>query len=157
MSDNGNIDARALEARIERLSDCYGEGADGSAPTPAQWRALLERPQDQPITLINFFKLHAQAVYPAGAAQAAASGEAAFARYAEVSVPTVEKVGGRFLLLAPFEATFMGETEDWDLVAIGSYPNAAALLALLEDEAYVAAYPHRVAALERQKVLACAA
>lgn len=158
MSDNGN-----LEARIARLSDWYGDGADGSAPTRDQWRALLQRPQDQPITLINFFKLRGQAVYPAqadhlgGAAQAAASGEEAFARYAEVSVPTVEKVGGKFLLLAPFEATFMGADEDWDLVAIGSYPNAAALLALLEDKAYVAAYPHRVAALERQKVLACAA
>jgi len=151
MSGNENIDAR-----IAHLAGWYGEGADGSAPTRDQWRALLARPQDQPITLINFFKLRGQAVYPEGAAQEAASGEEAFARYAEVSVPTVEKVGGRFLLLAPFEATFMGAGEDWDLVAIGSYPNAAALLTLLEDAAYIAAYPHRTAALDRQKVLACA-
>ena len=151
MDDNGN-----LETKIARLAGCYGEGEGGGAPTRDQWRALLQRPQDQPITLINFFKLRGQAVYPKDTAQEATSGEEAFARYAEVSVPTVEKVGGRFLLLAPFEATFMGAGEDWDLVAIGSYPSAAALLALLEDDAYIAAYPHRTAALERQKVLACA-
>jgi uncharacterized protein (DUF1330 family) len=152
MSGNGNI-----EDRIERLAGCYGEGTDGSAPTRGQWRALLQRPQDAPITLINFFKLRARAIYPESAAQESVSGEEAFARYTEVSVPTVKKVGGRFLLLAPFEAPFMGPVEDWDLVAIGSYPNAAALLALLEDEAYIAAYPHRTAALDRQKVLACTA
>ncbi|GAB4226708.1 MAG: DUF1330 domain-containing protein [Kiloniellaceae bacterium] len=146
-----------IEAKIGSLTACYGEGADGSAPTRDQWRRLLQRPHDQPITLINFFKMRARAIYPDGASQDDITGEEAFARYAEVSLPTVEKVGGRFLLLAPFEATFMGAEEDWDLIAIGSYPNAAALLALLEDAAYAAAYQHRTAALERQKVLACAA
>jgi len=152
MDDNAN-----LEAALDRLTAGYGDGADGSAPTRAQWRALLQRPQDAPITLINFFKMRAAAVYSESASDPVPSGEQAFQRYAEVSVPTVEKVGGRFLLLAPFEFAFMGAHEDWDLVAIGSYPNATALLALLEDAGYRAAYPHRSAALERQKVLACAA
>jgi len=152
MDDNAN-----LEAALDRLTAGYGDGADGSAPTRAQWRALLQRPQDAPITLINFFKMRAAAVYSEGASDPATSGEQAFQRYAEVSVPTVEKVGGRFLLLAPFEFAFMGPEEDWDLVAIGSYPNAAALLALLEDAGYRAAYRHRSAALERQRVLACTA
>ncbi len=152
MDDNAN-----LEAALDRLTAWYGDGADGTAPTRSQWRALLQRPQDQPISLINFFKMRDAAGYPTDSGQEAATGEEAFQRYAEVSVPTVEKVGGRFLLLAPFEFAFMGPGEDWDLVAIGSYPNAGALLALLEDAGYRAAYPHRSAALERQRVLACAA
>ncbi|MGF1595082.1 MAG: DUF1330 domain-containing protein [Kiloniellaceae bacterium] len=151
MSDNTN-----LEASLDRLIAWYGEGANGSAPTREQWSALLQRPQDRPITLINFFKMRSEAIYPTSDQQKTTSGEEAFARYAEVSVPTVEKVGGKFLLLAPFEFAFMGPTEDWDLVAIGSYPNVAALLALLEDADYRTAYPHRSAALARQKVIACA-
>jgi uncharacterized protein (DUF1330 family) len=152
MSDNANLDTS-----LDRLIGWYGDGAEGNAPTRSQWRALLQRPQDQPVSLINFFKMRAEAVYPTDSPHNAATGEQAFQRYAEVSVPTVEKVGGRFLLLAPFEFGFMGPEEDWDLVAIGSYPNATVLLALLEDADYRAAYPHRSAALERQKVLACAA
>jgi len=152
MSDNANLDAT-----LDRLVAWYGDGANGTAPNRAQWHALIQRPQDQAITLINFFKMRDAAVYPAGNRQETISGEEAFARYADVSVPTVERVGGKFLLLAPFEFSFLGPEEDWDLVAIGSYPNAAALLSLLEDSGYRAAYPHRSAALARQKVLACAA
>lgn len=145
------------EDRIRQLLAWYGEGAEGSAPTAAQWRHVVERPAEGPITLINFFKLREQADYPAGSAAAAApgSGQEAFARYAEVSVPTLDKVGGRFLLLAPFEASFLGEEEDWDLVAIGSYPNTESMLALYEDPDYRAVFFHRVAACARQKVLIC--
>jgi len=150
---NGNA---KVDSRLDRLIGWYGNGADGSAPTPAQWRALLERPGDRPITLINFFKMRVDAAYPAGTPDSAVSGETAFARYAGVSVPSVEKVGGKFLLLAPFAFSLLGSEEDWDLVAIGSYPHASALLALLEDVDYRAAYPHRTAALARQKVQACA-
>ena len=85
------------------------------------------------------------------------SGEAAFQQYAGVSVPTVEKVGGKFLLLAPFEATFLGADEDWDLVAVGSYPNASAALDLYENENYRNAFEHRRAACSVQKVLVCTA
>ena len=150
MTGNDNI-----ETRLDQLIAWYGEGSDASSPTRQQWRGILERPQHEPITLINFFKLRRQARYPEAAE--ASTGQEAFDRYAAVSVPTVEKVGGRFLLLAPFEASFIGETEDWDLVAIGAYPKTSALFVLLEDPDYRAAYPHRCAALERQKVIACSA
>jgi uncharacterized protein (DUF1330 family) len=47
----------------------------------------------------------------------------------------------------------MGDDEDWDLVAIASYPNRQALVALHEDAAYRDAWSHRVAAVERQRVV----
>ena len=75
--------------------------------------------------------------------------------YAEVSMPALHKAGGKFLLVAPVEGMFAGVPEDWDLVAIGSYPNTDALLALFEDGAYQAAFHHRTAACQRQKVLLC--
>ncbi|WP_299399751.1 DUF1330 domain-containing protein [Pelagibius sp.] len=158
---NPNIDtSETVEARLDRLVAWYGDGADGTAPTRAQWRALLERPSDQAVTVVNFFKLRRRAVYPEDAEAtktSGISGKEAFDRYAAVSGPTLEKVGGRFLLLAPFEAALMGAAEDWDLVVVGTYPDSEALLALHEDADYRSVYPHRSGALERQKVFACSA
>ena len=161
MTGNANIDTlETIEARLDRLVAWYGDGADGAAPTRDQWRRLLERPTDRPVTVVNFFKLRARAAYAEGTEAAntnTSSGKEAFDRYAAVSGPTLEKVGGRFLLLAPFESALMGAEEDWDLVVVGTYPDSEALLALHEDADYRSVYPHRSAALERQKVFACSA
>jgi uncharacterized protein (DUF1330 family) len=142
--------------RVAALVAAYGDGADGAAPRATQWQALLARTA-APVTLVNFFKLRTQANYPAGSRAEPCSGQEAFGRYAAVSAPGLEKVGGRFLLLAPFEMAFVGEAEDWDFVAVGAYPGRDAVLALFEDADYRQAYIHRVAACERQKVLLCAA
>lgn len=154
MSRNDGIESNSdIKERLDRLTGWYGDGADGSAPTRNQWQALLERPAAAPITIVNFFKLRDRAAYGKGAETV--SGREAFDRYAAVSGPALEKAGGRFLVLASFEATFMGADEDWDLVVVGSYPDSEALLALHEDPDYRAVYLHRTAALERQKVFAC--
>lgn len=58
-------------------------------------------------------------------------------------------------MVAPFEAMFVGAEEDWDLVAIGSYPNTDALIALFDDADYCEAFVHCTAACVRQKVYVC--
>ncbi len=173
---------RNIEDRVARLVAWYGDGADGASPTADQWRRIVGRPAESPVTLINFFKLRDQALYRDEALAPAAaeggqteggqtesgqtesgqleggqmeSGKAAFDRYAAVSIPTMEKIGGRFLLVAPFEAGFVGAEEDWDIVAIGSFTGKEVLLSLWEDADYHAAYPHRTAACARQKVVIC--
>lgn len=147
-----------IDDRLAALVAGYGNGADGSAPTPAQWRRLLDHPAGAPITLINLFKLRSMARYPADhlLAGSPGTGQEALARYTEVSVPTVDQVGARFLLLGPAAGTFLGAEEDWDLIAVGTYPNAEAALALYEDDGYRRAFAHRAAACERQRVLLCA-
>lgn len=142
--------------RVGGLIERYGDGLDGSSPTAAQWARLLEGPADAPITLINLFKLRTTARYahPTESSASPLSGGEAMMRYAAVSGSALEKVGGRFLLTAPFEASLMGDEEDWDMVAIGSYPSRDALLALFQDEDYAEAFRHRAAATERQRVLA---
>jgi len=139
------MDEQTVDVRAAELAAWYGESA---GPTAAQWRRVLSGPQGSPITLINFFKLRPVA----HCADGATSGMEAMMRYAAVSGPTLAKVGGRFLLTGAFEATFIGEDEDWDLVAIAAYPDRAALLALLDDDGYRAAWADRVAAVERQRV-----
>ena len=126
--------------RVRALVAAYGDGSDGSVPTAAQWRALAERPPAPGPTLVNLFKFRG------------AEGQHAFARYSAVSAPALERVGGRFLLVAPFASTLVGEDEDWDLVAIGQYPDTAAVFALFEDAAYREAFAERRAACERQRV-----
>ncbi|WP_282607193.1 DUF1330 domain-containing protein [Pelagibius sp. Alg239-R121] len=148
---------RNFEDRLGRLVAWYGDGADGSSPTQKQWRHIMSRPADGPVTLVNFFKLREQALYrdEAIAPNVPGSGKDAFDRYAAVSIPTMEKVGGRFLLVSPFEANFVGEVEDWDLVVVGAFPSTDVLLSLWEDADYHAVYPHRTAACDRQKVVVC--
>ena len=47
----------------------------------------------------------------------------------------------------------IGDEEDWDLVAIGRYPNLSSFLSLYQNQEYIRAFTHRTAALERQSVL----
>ncbi len=145
------------EARVDQLIEWYGDGTNGASPTRRQWRRVIDRPIDSPVTLVNFFRLREWARYDrdrTGVAEAG-TGQDAFDRYAEVSIPTLAKVGGRFLLVAPVEGTFVGEQEDWDIIAVGSYPDSASLLALLEDADYRRVFHHRTAACERQRVIVC--
>jgi len=140
-----------VNQQVAQFTDWYGSGTDGSCPTAHQWSQILGRPEDRPVTLINFFKLREKADYPEGSGNA--SGQDAFESYAAVSIPAMQRAGGRFLHVGPFQGMFLGENEDWDVVAIGAYPNLGALTALYSDESYRNAFHHRTAACERQKVL----
>lgn len=153
-SENGD---HGIDAPISKLIACYGDGIDGTSPMANQWQRVVERAPGQPLTLVNFFKLRQVAVYRQDipGVKTTCSGQEAFDRYAAVSMPTLAKVGGRFLLVAPFEGMVIGEDEDWDLVAIGTYPNGKALRLLFDDTDYQACFVHRTAACERQKVYLC--
>jgi len=142
-----------VNQQVSQLTHWYGSGTDGSCPTPDQWAQILDRAPDKPVTLINFFKLRPKASYPDGVAKA--SGQEAFSSYAAVSVPAMERAGGRFLYVGPFQGMFLGENEDWDIVAIGAYPDLESLTALYSDETYRDAFHHRTAACAHQKVLIC--
>ncbi|MEM9027963.1 MAG: DUF1330 domain-containing protein [Pseudomonadota bacterium] len=142
------------ELRVAQFIEAYGDGSDGASPTVNQWRHILTRDPAQPVTLVNLFKMRPQAQYRDSRSMSV-TGQEAFDRYAEVSIPSLEQVGGKFLLVAPYEAIMVGAEEQWDLIAIGSYPSTTALIALFESPAYCAAFAHRVAACALQKVYVC--
>ncbi len=141
---------------VEEFGIWYGDGMDGSCAQADQWARILQRAPSQSIVLVNFFKLRETAIYDSDHADSVSvSGQKAFERYSTVSIPAMERAGGTFLLVAPFQGSFVGKEEDWDMLVVGSYPNLEAFLNLHRDEKYRSAYHHRSAACERQKVLVC--
>ncbi|WP_018689966.1 DUF1330 domain-containing protein [Ahrensia kielensis] len=130
----------------------YGEGSSGNAPSRVQWQRILDRDSNKPFALINFFKFNETAKY-SDDKEPSVSGDVAFQRYADVSIPSMQNAGGEFLLVAPFAGSFLGDDQDWDLVAIGKYPNQQAFLNLYGNKDYMQAFVHRSAAVARQSVL----
>jgi len=138
-----------VASRVDLLRHSY---AEIGGPTPGQWERLLSIPLDRPVSLVNLFAFRAVADY-GDSPEAPATGQDAFNRYAAVSGPTLDRVGGRFVHIGSHHGNLVGDDERWDLIVVGEYPSLDALLALHEDPAYKDAYLHRVAACARQRVL----
>ncbi len=138
-----------MKYSVEELANLYGEGR--IYPTRDQWQRLLEGDLDQPLTVVNFFKL--REIADKSIIQETMTGEQAFTKYAETSVPKVSQVGGHFLLRGSVEGSFIGEKlENWHIIAIGQYPRRENFLELLIDHDYKKAFQYRQAAVENQNV-----
>jgi uncharacterized protein (DUF1330 family) len=134
---------------IEELMAMHGEGEN--YPTRSQWIKLLDGDMKKPLTVMNLFKLREQA--DSTLVQEVMTGEQAFAKYAETSVPKVAEVGGHFSLRGIVECDFIGENlESWDIIAIGQYPKRQNFLELLTDQNYIEAFKYRQAAVLNQNV-----
>jgi uncharacterized protein (DUF1330 family) len=138
-----------MKYSIEELISTYGEGKN--YPTRNQWQKLVDGKLDAPLTVVNFFRL--RDVADENLINEKMSGEQAFAKYAQTSVPKVDRIGGHFILRGVVEGDFIGDNiEDWHIVAIGQYPKRENFLQLLSDEDYKKAFKYRQAAVENQNV-----
>lgn len=133
------------------LADLVGYYEPNDPTAPARWRALFDDGAGEPVALVNRFALREQAAYPDGHA---ATGIEAFLTYAATSVAAVERVGGRFLVSNPVVTSLFGRPDGSQLVVVGWYPHRHALLALLRDPEYRAAFAHRRAAVVTESVVA---
>jgi uncharacterized protein (DUF1330 family) len=140
---------QGVASRVDLLRQSY---AEIGGPTPSQWERILSIPQDRPVALVNLFAFREVAEY-GDVQESPTTGQDAFEKYAAVSAPTLDRVGGRFVHFGSHHGNLVGDDETWDLVVVGEYPNVDALLALYEDPAYRDAYRHRVAACAQQRVL----
>ena len=138
-----------MKYSIEELTALYGEGYN--YPSNNQWKTLFDGDLAHPLTVVNFFKL--RQVADSALIQEPMSGEEAFAKYAETSVPKVAEVGGHFVLRGVVEGGFIGENlENWHIIAIGQYPKRENFIELLMDQDYKNAFKYRQAAVEKQNV-----
>lgn len=136
------------DAELEELV-AYYEPQD-PAEALQRWRTLFAS-GDGPLALVNRFKLRERAAYGDGRET---TGLEAMLAYASTSVPALEKVGGRFLVSSAVVAPLFGTEDDSDLVVVGWFPGRQALLELLRDPDYRAAFEHRRAAVASEWVVA---
>jgi len=99
--------------------------------------------------MINLLKFREQSADGNG------TGAEAYARYAELAGPFVERHGGRLVFLGQANEHLIGDTDyDWDMVLLVSWPKRQNLLDLGEDDDYEKIAHHRTNALERTMLIA---
>ncbi len=85
------------------------------------------------------------------------SGADAYRRYSADVVKMVEDRGGRVIWTGRPEHVLIGDSDadDWDLVALVSYPSRSAFIDMVTSPSYGTAHTHRERGLDRTVLLAC--
>jgi len=124
-------------------------------PEAHQIEALLAAaPDDEPIVMLNLLRYRERAAYPAGFDAAPCSGREAYGRYSAVALATVAEAGGRVLWGGAARASVIAPPgEHWDDVVLVEYPSRRAFLAMVTRPDYLAAAPHRTAALADSRLI----
>lgn len=91
------------------------------------------------------------------AATTTTTGSGAYREYSDQVVKMVESRGGRVIWTGRPENVLIGDSEadDWDLVALVSYPSRAAFIDMVTSPKYEEAHTHRERGLDRTVLLAC--
>lgn len=87
----------------------------------------------------------------------ATTGSGAYREYSDQVVKMVESRGGKVIWTGRPENVLIGDSEadDWDLVALVSYPSRAAFIDMVTSPKYEEAHTHRERGLDRTVLLAC--
>jgi uncharacterized protein (DUF1330 family) len=85
------------------------------------------------------------------------SGAGAYREYSDQVVKMVESRGGKVIWTGRPENVLIGDSiaDDWDLVALVSYPGRAAFIDMVTSPKYEEAHTHRERGLDRTVLLAC--
>ncbi len=122
--------------------------------------AMAGGADDGPVVMLNLNRYRERAAYeadPPGGGSAEVSGLEAYARYGEVALALLARVGGRVLWESEVQRTVIGgEAERYDEVIAVWYPSIAAFVELATDPGILTARADRAAALERATLICCA-
>jgi uncharacterized protein (DUF1330 family) len=97
--------------------------------------------QNAPVVMLNLMRFHPRSRDGDG------SGWDAYLRYSAITVPMIKARGGTLLWTGEAKAVALGPHagNDWDFVALVTYPTVAAFLDMMTSEAYEKeADPHRI-------------
>jgi len=85
------------------------------------------------------------------------TGAGAYRDYSDQVVKMVEARGGRVIWTGRPENVLIGDSaaDDWDLVALVSYPSRQAFIDMVTSSTYQEAHTHRERGLDRTVLLAC--
>ncbi|WP_068115318.1 DUF1330 domain-containing protein [Tropicimonas marinistellae] len=116
--------------------------------------ALAAIPDDQPFGVINLLRYKTWAEYPPGVVSERLTGQQAYEKYAELSIPFVNKVGGVPMWRGDFAVTLIGpEPVPWDEIVIMQYPARSAFETMLDDPEYRKTLVHRTAAVRDSRLV----
>ena len=135
-------------------------------PTREQFTEFAHGTRDGEVVMINLlhFARPDEASEPPVGSEAegrdterAPSGAGAYREYSDQVVKMVESRGGKVIWTGRPENVLIGDSEadDWDLVALVSYPSRAAFIDMVTSPKYEEAHTHRERGLDRTVLLAC--
>ena len=106
----------------------------------AAFEEVANLPDEGPVVFLNLLRFKGEA------------GRASFETYLEHALPIGEKVGMRFMYAGAGQVSVIGP-EQWDLVVLAEYPNAAAFLAFMQNPDYRAIVHYRNDGLEDSRLI----
>jgi uncharacterized protein (DUF1330 family) len=113
-------------------------------PTPEQFAALMARPADAPVVMINLLQFRTD------------GGRESYLRYTQEVAPHLQRVGGsvRYAGASPSVVIGDGENPWWDAIIVVEYPSPAAFVDMVSNEEYLKVNEHRAAGLDRGDLIA---
>lgn len=121
-------------------------------PNPDQFREYLDSDLDGEVVMVNLLK------FKTAAGSGDGSGSDAYRRYGDAVVAMIEKQGAKVMWMGRARHVFIGDpvSDQWDAVALVSYPSRQTFVEMVSTPAYGEAHAHREDGLERTVVIACA-
>ena len=114
---------------------------------------LSQIPDDHPFAVINLLLYKEWAAYPPGTVTEKLTGEQAYERYSELSIPFVDKVGGVPMWRGHLAVNLIGPVDNrWDEILIMQYPRRSAFQSMLSDPEYQAIVFHRTAGVKDSRL-----
>ena len=113
-------------------------------------------PSDEgPLQFVNLLAYRDRATYPEDheLADAGLSGADAYGRYGTIALGHVMRRGGELTLYNDVCQVLIGQTRQWDQVAIMQYPDTGAFVDMILDPEYQAGLVHRDAGLADTVIL----
>jgi uncharacterized protein (DUF1330 family) len=113
-------------------------------PTREQFAALLARPADEPVVMVNLLTFKKD------------GGLESYMRYGEAVLPHLAKAGAKVRYAGGAPTTVIGDGERpvWDAIVVVEYPSPQAFVGMVTDPDYLKVHEHRAAGLDRGDLIA---
>jgi uncharacterized protein (DUF1330 family) len=123
-------------------------------PTREQFTEFAHAKRQGEVVMINLLHFATRAEDENGTATVGAH---AYRDYSDQVIEMVEARGGRVLWTGRPEHVLIGDStaDDWDLVALVSYPSRSAFIDMVTSPSYGEAHANRERGLDRTVLLAC--
>jgi uncharacterized protein (DUF1330 family) len=126
-------------------------------PTREQFTEFAHGRSEGEVVMINLLHFAKPDPKPDAAATNTTTGASAYRDYSDQVVKMVESRGGKVIWTGRPENVLIGDSEadDWDLVALVSYPSRSAFIDMVTSPSYGEAHANRERGLDRTVLLAC--